>query len=426
MEMRKRRSLQLPYGLESSAKSRVFTVELRKSSRGLGIGILKAGSNSDGPKDSSFVRIHELYPQQPAQLSGRLQVGDVILKVNGVRLFGKSPLQALEILRATSGLVTLTIYRPLVDENATNINSAKIENAEDPSMNRPEYSDGFNSAKSESTGVPPNLNQRDELGYHLSDFESSSSACSSTLQGVNVPETRLPRGSSTTSDIESLVSDASALDSLGVDSEDCRDPGNGCSHAGSNMGDLDCCRRHKSVDVFKSKDISDLFGGPPARTRFERHASDMVRSCCNGVVFGDSPVGPGLTKWRGTTGLSEDAKEFVDRRKDIVPESAPASSLEIECVCVQLHRGWHTKLGFSLKNCNPHAHDSPTSPVVKAVHPGSLAFKDGRILPEDFLIQVNDHSLLGCSAKEAVDYIKRCGGEIRLLFIRIHKNFDVL
>ncbi|KAM7305000.1 multiple PDZ domain protein [Ixodes scapularis] len=434
MDMRKRRSSELPCGLEN-AKSRIFTVELRKSSRGLGIGILRVGSNSNGEKASCFVRIHELYPQQPAQLSGQLQIGDVILKVNGVRLFGKSPLQALEILRATSGLVKLTIYRPLVDPNAAQNDSVKTENVEDSSEDSSKYLESLDTAMSESTCAPLSFHQQDKQDDNHSDFESSGSACSLRLQEVNAPETRFPPGSSSTtsdvgsSDSDHLVSDLSALDSLARDSEVFRDPGSDCSHASGNAGGPECCRRHKSVDVFKSKESNDLLGDTTARCWLERHASDMVRSCCNGVVFGDEPAGPGLTKWRGTV-LSEDADESIEGRKDIAkkeaaPESTSASPLEIECVCVQLQRGWHTKLGFSLRNCNPHAHGSPMSPVVKAVHPGSLAFKDGRILPDDFLIQVNDYSLLGCTAKEAVDYIKRCGGTIRLLFIRIHKKFHV-
>ncbi|CAN7993228.1 unnamed protein product, partial [Ixodes hexagonus] len=405
--------------LANGGAARVFTVELRKSSRGLGIGILKAGSDSDGRKDSCFVRIHELYPQQPAQLSGQLQIGDVILKVNGVRLFGKSPLQALEILRATSGLVTLTIYRPLDDDNAACNHTVQIENVEGSSVDTSSHQEGFNTDTPESACTPFTSQHGDEPDDHLSDLESSSSACSHSLREVNVRETRLLRGSSTTSDIGSsdcdLISDASALDSLGVDF------GNGYPYTSCNTADLDRCRRNKSVDVFKSKESRELFGDPAAKCHLERHASDMVRGCCNGVEFRDNPFGPGLTKWRATV-LSEDADESIERRQDIVKSevavSTTASPLEIECVCVQLHRGWHTKLGFSLKNCNPRGRDSPMSPVVKAVHPGSLAFKDGRILPEDFLIQVNDHSLLNCSAKEAVDYIKRCGGTIRLLLIR--------
>ncbi|CAN7991074.1 unnamed protein product, partial [Ixodes pacificus] len=251
MDMRKRRSSQLPCGLEN-AKSRIFTVELRKSSRGLGIGILRVGSNSNGEKASCFVRIHELYPQQPAQLSGRLQIGDVILKVNGVRLFGKSPLQALEILRATSGLVKLTIYRPLVEPNAAQNDSVKTENVEDSSEDSSKYMESLDTAMSESTCAPLSFHQKNKQDDNHSDFESSGSACSHRLQEVNTPETRFPPGSSSTtsdvgsSDCDHLVSDLSALDSLARDSDVFPDPGSDCPHASGNAGDPECCRRHKS------------------------------------------------------------------------------------------------------------------------------------------------------------------------------------
>ncbi|KAK8776979.1 hypothetical protein V5799_029676 [Amblyomma americanum] len=89
-------------GTSTTCAAKVFTVALRKSPGcGLGLGILNDGGGASEP---SFVRVHELYPGKPAQLCGRLRTGDVILKVNGVRLLGKSTAASMQLcLRDSQG-----------------------------------------------------------------------------------------------------------------------------------------------------------------------------------------------------------------------------------------------------------------------------------------------------------------------------------
>lgn len=62
---------------------------LAKNSRGLGISIC-GGSDQDYDYSckGEFVRIKKLFPLQPALESGKLQVGDIILSVNGTLLKG--------------------------------------------------------------------------------------------------------------------------------------------------------------------------------------------------------------------------------------------------------------------------------------------------------------------------------------------------
>ncbi|XP_028821880.1 tyrosine-protein phosphatase non-receptor type 13-like isoform X1 [Denticeps clupeoides] len=60
----------------------------------------------------SVVRIKRLFPGQPAQESGVLQEGDVILAVNGVLLNGMSYQKVLHLLRGSPVEVQLSICRP--------------------------------------------------------------------------------------------------------------------------------------------------------------------------------------------------------------------------------------------------------------------------------------------------------------------------
>lgn len=58
-----------------------FRVKLQKSSRGLGLSV--SGGDTAGP-----VRVKRLFPQQPAALSNKLQIGDILLAANGTPLTG--------------------------------------------------------------------------------------------------------------------------------------------------------------------------------------------------------------------------------------------------------------------------------------------------------------------------------------------------
>ena len=61
-----------------------YILKLRKGSSGLGFSIA-GGTDADGDTLKRVIRIKQIFPASPAAHSGRLQVGDVILQVNGQR-----------------------------------------------------------------------------------------------------------------------------------------------------------------------------------------------------------------------------------------------------------------------------------------------------------------------------------------------------
>lgn len=428
-------------------KSKVFTVALRKApGGGLGLGILK---DCSGPAENGFVRVHELYPGQPAQLCGRLRTGDVILKVNGVRLLGKSTGQALEILRAASGLVTLTVYRQQPEPSSG-----------DSSANRHQWKDGCRAGDTEIkpqnggcnpawTNSVPRASSSPYDSNELSDSVSlppKSPPFDAKLQLAcplprprlrNKGETEPQRDTATARDLAGscdfdVVTDGSVFgdwnDTTLREDKTSRDDvaAVGAGH----------CRRHKSVGALtaavRSSDNDSMSTlGDHVPNGFARHGSTAaVSSCFNSVMFaggfGDDDIG--LTRWRDSVLTEEsDDSDVLHRSRTQGTEMGEAKvidvqSVEIECVSVKLHRGWHTKLGFSLQDCDPDARDTPCAPVVKAVYEGSLASRDGRIRAGDFLVQVNGCDFIGCRAMDAVDYIRKCSGMLQLLFVRVHKS----
>uniref|UniRef100_A0A8C6KPI2 Protein tyrosine phosphatase non-receptor type 13 n=1 Tax=Nothobranchius furzeri TaxID=105023 RepID=A0A8C6KPI2_NOTFU len=90
----------------------VFEVGLLKNTSGLGFSFSREDHIPDEPAGSSMVRVKKLFPGQPAAESGRIKVGDVILRVNQTPLKGLSQHEVISALRGTGQEVTLLLCRP--------------------------------------------------------------------------------------------------------------------------------------------------------------------------------------------------------------------------------------------------------------------------------------------------------------------------
>ncbi|XP_017263263.1 tyrosine-protein phosphatase non-receptor type 13 isoform X2 [Kryptolebias marmoratus] len=93
-------------------KDNVFDVCLVKNTSGLGFSFSREEHVPDEPHGSSMVRVKKLFPGQPAAESGRIKVGDVILRVNQTPLKGLSQHEVISALRGTGQEVTLLLCRP--------------------------------------------------------------------------------------------------------------------------------------------------------------------------------------------------------------------------------------------------------------------------------------------------------------------------
>ncbi|KAF4106978.1 hypothetical protein G5714_012968 [Onychostoma macrolepis] len=105
-----------PFGLKPRDYSfvsddNIQEVTLKKRLNGLGFSFFI--TELDTSLDSgSIVRIRTLFPGQPADESGKIREGDVILSINGEPLKGRSNQQVLQLLRSSPSEVTLLLCRP--------------------------------------------------------------------------------------------------------------------------------------------------------------------------------------------------------------------------------------------------------------------------------------------------------------------------
>ncbi|XP_043827832.1 tyrosine-protein phosphatase non-receptor type 13 isoform X3 [Dromiciops gliroides] len=89
-----------------------FEVKLLKNSSGLGFSFSREDHLIPEQMNASIVRVKKLFPGQPAAESGKIDVGDVIMKVNGASLKGLSQQDVISVLRGTSPEVSLLLCRP--------------------------------------------------------------------------------------------------------------------------------------------------------------------------------------------------------------------------------------------------------------------------------------------------------------------------
>ena len=59
-----------------------------------------------------------------------------------------------------------------------------------------------------------------------------------------------------------------------------------------------------------------------------------------------------------------------------------------------------------------------TGVVVKTILPGGVADRDGRLLPGDFILQINQHWLRGVASEQVASVLRSCGTHVRLVVAR--------
>ncbi|XP_078497098.1 FERM and PDZ domain-containing protein 2 [Lissotriton helveticus] len=94
-------------------KENTFEVMLRKNCGGLGFSFIQTGVDTPAaPGGRDIVRIKRLFPGQPAEESGCIETGDVLLAVNGKPIKGLKYQEILHLLRGSASEVTLLLCRP--------------------------------------------------------------------------------------------------------------------------------------------------------------------------------------------------------------------------------------------------------------------------------------------------------------------------
>ncbi|XP_060096960.1 FERM and PDZ domain-containing protein 2 [Heteronotia binoei] len=111
-----RTSLSLPGGCPKSCffarDENTFEVRLKKNSGGLGFSFVQVETRACRGLGRAVVRIKRLFPGQPAKENGAIEIGDILLSVNGKSVQGLLYQEVLHLLRGAPQEVTLRLCRP--------------------------------------------------------------------------------------------------------------------------------------------------------------------------------------------------------------------------------------------------------------------------------------------------------------------------
>lgn len=86
-----------------------FEVTIKRNSLGLGFSI--QGGPEAGAPWTNLIRIKKVFPLQPAWETGKLKIGDILLKASGIPLSSLTLRQALDILRSSPPVTILQVCR---------------------------------------------------------------------------------------------------------------------------------------------------------------------------------------------------------------------------------------------------------------------------------------------------------------------------
>ncbi|XP_035385859.1 multiple PDZ domain protein isoform X2 [Electrophorus electricus] len=401
-------------GLEEEEQE-VFDVDLTKNVQGLGITI--AGYVAEKNAEPSGIFVKSITAGSTVEQDGRIHVGDQIIAVDGMNIQGFTNQQAVEVLRHTGQTVHLTLarrgFRP--EDTPPPITAAGMETEPSPRTSRdsrPEHvtmdtaQDPGETSINTAIVVPPCSPDRKE-GMKLNACEEEELkkrwqrvlGPSSEVTVVQVERFSENSGlgislevNNTHHYIRSVLPDSPVGISGKLYSGDELLEVNGISLRG---------KSHKEVVVI----LKDL---PVC----------VYMVCCRPAHLPatDSQTGQPELEEVAIASTEEalgDVEDFLvsgqsEKNTGRVTEEPAGSSLslwESEIQDIELEKG-KSGLGFSILDYQDPSDPLKTVIVIRSLVPGGVAEQDGRLLPGDRLVYVNNNNLDSGSLEEAVQALK--------------------
>ncbi|XP_054989730.1 multiple PDZ domain protein isoform X6 [Sorex araneus] len=405
---------------QKSEESETFDVELTKNIQGLGITI--AGYIGDKKLEPSGIFVKSITKSSAVEHDGRIQIGDQIIAVDGTNLQGFTNQQAVEVLRHTGQTVHLTLMRrgPKPEAELTaredstrevvlsplsaGISNENFEKEEDSLSLRRNTSilpieEEYPLLSAEIDEIEEVQQQQQEaalltkwqrimgINYeivvaHVRKF-SESSGLGISLEatvGHHFIRSVLPEGPVGHSGKLFSGDELLEVNRINLLGENHQDVVNILKELPIEVT-MVCCRRTVPASAqseFESLDLSDI-------EITEKPHIDL------GEFIGSSETeDPVLVM----TDVDQDAEV-----------QGPLAMWEADVQYIELEKG-NKGLGFSILDYQDPIDPASTVIVIRSLVPGGIAEKDGRLLPGDRLMFVNDVNLENSSLEEAVQALK--------------------
>ncbi|KAM5261611.1 multiple PDZ domain protein isoform 29-T38 [Hipposideros larvatus] len=405
---------------QKNEESETFDVELTKNVQGLGITI--AGYIGDKKLEPSGIFVKSITKSSAVEHDGRIQIGDQIIAVDGTNLQGFTNQQAVEVLRHTGQTVHLTLMRrgtrpeaelssreavtkeALLSPASAPISKENYEKDEDSlSLRRntsisPIEEEGYPLLSAEIEEVEGTQQQEAALltkwqrimgiNYeiavaHVSKF-SENSGLGISLEatvGHHFIRSVLPEGPVGHSG--KLFSGDELLEV------------NGITLLGENHQDV--------VNILKELPIEVTMvccrRTVPPTTQSELESLDL----CD-IELTEKPH-VDLGEFIGSSETEDPVLEMTNVGQNAAKVQGPLAMWENDIQHIELEKG-SKGLGFSILDYQDPIDPASTVIIIRSLVPGGVAEKDGRLLPGDRLMFVNDANLENSSLEEAVQALK--------------------
>ncbi|XP_032718109.1 tyrosine-protein phosphatase non-receptor type 13 isoform X10 [Lontra canadensis] len=368
-----------------------FEVKLLKNSSGLGFSFSREDSLIPEQMNASIVRVKKLFPGQPAAESGKIDVGDVILKVNGASLKGLSQQEVISALRGTSPEVSLLLCRP----------SPGVLPEIDPALLTPLHSPAQVLPNNMKDSSQPACVEQGTSSDENEMYDTSKKSCTS-------PSRRDSYSDSSGSGEEDLVKAPAKIPNMSWSSSLHQTLNNMVSqaqHEASKSQEDTICTMFYYPQKTPSKPEGEDSNPPsplPSDMTLERSYQPQAESACTNS----------MDKYH-IYHISEPARqENLTSLKNNLENHFEDFELEVELL-ITLIKSEKGSLGFTVTKGNQsigcYVHDVIQDP----------AKSDGRLRPGDRLIKVNDTDVTTMTHTDAVNLLRAAPKTVRLVLGRV-------
>ncbi|XP_047555365.1 multiple PDZ domain protein isoform X3 [Lutra lutra] len=415
---------------QKSEESETFDVELTKNVQGLGITI--AGYIGDKKLEPSGIFVKSITKSSAVEHDGRIQIGDQIIAVDGTNLQGFTNQQAVEVLRHTGPTVHLTLMRRGAKQEAElvsreDVTKDAVLSPVNAGGSKENYEkDEESSSLSRNTSILP----VEEEGYPLlsADIEDTEDAQQQEaalltkwqrIMGINYEI------------VVAHVSKFSENSGLGISLE--ATVGHHFIRSVLPEGPVGHSGKLFSGDELLEVNGITLLGEnhQDVVTILKELPIEVTMVCCRRTVPPTSQTGldsldlcdieltekphVDLGEFTGSSETEDPVLAMTDDVGQNAEEVQGSLAMwEVDVQHIELEKG-NKGLGFSILDYQDPIDPASTVIVIRSLVPGGIAEKDGRLLPGDRLMFVNDVNLENSSLEEAVQALKGApAGTVRI------------
>uniref|UniRef100_A0A452V1Q5 Multiple PDZ domain protein n=1 Tax=Ursus maritimus TaxID=29073 RepID=A0A452V1Q5_URSMA len=401
---------------QKSEESETFDVELTKNVHGLGITI--AGYIGDKKLEPSGIFVKSITKSSAVEHDGRIQIGDQIIAVDGTNLQGFTNQQAVEVLRHTGPTVHLTLMRRGAKQEAelTSREDVTKEAVVSPVNAKNYEKDEDSSSLSRNTSILPN----EEEGYPLLSAEIEDIEDARQQEAALLTKWQRIMGINYEI-VVAHVSKFSENSGLGISLEATVGhhfirsvlPEGPVGHSGKLFSGDELLEVNGITLLGENhQDVVNILKELPI---------EVAMVCCRRTVPPTSQSGVDsldlrdieltekphvdLGEFTGSSETEEAVLAVTDVGQNVEEVQGPLAMWEVDVQHIELEKG-NKGLGFSILDYQDPIDPASTVIVIRSLVPGGIAEKDGRLLPGDRLMFVNDVNLENSSLEEAVQALK--------------------